>query len=70
MSTVQEIDLVLHPNGSVEIKVRGVAGSACLDLTKTLEAGLGNRVLAREHTDEFHQAAEADQSLETENKRG
>jgi len=70
MSTVQEIDLVLRPNGSVEIKVRGVAGPACLDLTKQLEAGLGNRIVAREHTDEFHQTAGDEVAAWTETKRG
>ena len=68
MSTVQEIDLVLRPNGSVEIKVRGVAGPACLDLTKKLEAGLGNRIVAREQTDEYYQTAGEDLAVETETK--
>ncbi len=68
MSTVQEIDLVLHPNGAVEIKVRGVPGAGCLDLTKKLEAGLGNRIVSREHTDEFQQTVSDDLTLETENK--
>jgi hypothetical protein len=66
MSTVQEIDLILRPNGSVEIKVRGVAGPSCRELTRKLEAGLGNRIVAREHTDELYAAA--GQELETDSR--
>jgi hypothetical protein len=70
MSTVQEIDLVLRPNGSVEIKVRGVPGAACLDITRKLEAELGNRIVAREHTDELHQTAGEEIETETHTKEG
>lgn len=68
MSPLQEIDLVLRPNGSVEIKVRGVAGPTCLDLTRRLEAGLGNHVVAREHTDEFQQTEGDELAAFTETK--
>jgi hypothetical protein len=70
MSTVQEIDLALRPNGSVEIKVRGAPGAACLDLTRKLEAGLGNRIVAREHTDEFHRTTGEEIEAETRTKEG
>ena len=53
MSSLQEIDVTIRPDGSVEVHVRGVAGPACLALTKKLEQYLGGRVVTREHTDDM-----------------
>ncbi len=53
MSSLEEIDVTLHPDGRVEVKVRGAEGRACLLATKELEQQLGGRVLSREETDEM-----------------
>lgn len=51
----QEIDVFVQPDGTVEIKVRGVKGAQCLDLTAGVERLLGGQVLSREKTPEFDQ---------------
>ena len=53
MSSLEEIDVTLHPDGRVEVKVRGAQGRACLLATKELEQHLGGRVISREATDEM-----------------
>ena len=50
MSSLEEIDVTLHPDGRVEVKVRGAQGKACLLATKGLEQHLGGRVISREET--------------------
>ena len=51
---LQEIDVFIEKDGQVKIEVRGVKGSSCLDLTKDLEAVLGNQTISisREMTPE------------------
>ncbi len=49
---LQEIDVFIEKDGQVKIEVRGVKGMSCLDLTKDLEAVLGNQISAREMTPE------------------
>lgn len=49
---IQEIEIVVGKDGQVELTVRGVKGSACLDITRSLEAALGGKVLTREMTPE------------------
>ena len=49
---LQEIDVFIEKDGQVKIEVRGVKGTSCLDLTKDLEAVLGDRTIAREMTPE------------------
>ncbi len=51
----QEIEIEITPAGEVTLKVKGVAGGQCLELTKALEEELG-LVVAREKTSEFYQA--------------
>lgn len=60
MSGVEEIDVTIHPDGRVEVKVRGVDGPACLTATKKLEQYLGGQV-SRELTDEYRADASLDQ---------
>ena len=52
---IQEIEVIVQPNGQVKLHVRGAPGTQCLDLTADLEKALGGQVLAREHTPEFDQ---------------
>lgn len=49
---LQEIDVFIEKDGQLKIEVRGVKGTSCLDLTKDLEAVLGDRVIERKMTPE------------------
>lgn len=49
---IQEVELTINPNGQVEISVRGVKGMACLEITRSLEAALGNHLVERKMTAE------------------
>ena len=49
---LQEIDVFIEKDGQVKIEVRGVKGMSCLDLTKDLEAILGDQTITREMTPE------------------
>lgn len=53
---IQEIEFFITPGGEVKIGVRGVKGTACLDITKLLETDLGKVVMSREETAEMHEA--------------
>lgn len=48
---MQEITVVIAPDGQVKIEVNGLKGQGCLELTEQLEQALGN-VTAREMTPE------------------
>jgi hypothetical protein len=63
MSEIQEIDVLVLPDGTVKIEVSGVKGQKCLDLTRGLEKALGGNVVVRTHTDAFNeQEQEQDQN--------
>jgi hypothetical protein len=49
---LQEIEVFIDNDGAVRVEVRGVKGTACLDITKGLEAVLGNGIVSRELTQE------------------
>lgn len=53
---IQEIEVVVHPDGTVKLHVRGAPGAQCLALTADLEKALGGQVLAREHTPEYDES--------------
>jgi hypothetical protein len=55
MSAIQEIEVIIRPDGQVELQVRGVKGDSCVDLTRELERYLGGRVSHRQHTEEYRQ---------------
>ena len=59
---LQEIELVIEQNGTVQMTVRGAKGESCVALTKELEAALGGQVLSREMTAEALESASAIQS--------
>lgn len=52
---LQEIEVTIEKDGQVRLRVQGVKGMACLDLTRDLEAALGGQVESREMT---HEASE------------
>lgn len=55
---MQELEIVIDRDGQVAISVKGARGSECLDLTRALEAQLGDLV-ERTHTAEFYSSSEA-----------
>lgn len=61
---MQEIKLIIGKDGKVNIDVAGVKGSACQDLTKSIEKALG-RTESVQKKPEFYQqqAASAKQRL-------
>ena len=52
MSELQEIEVVISPNGEVKVHVQGVKGKKCTDITKGMEELLGGNVIQRNETDE------------------
>jgi hypothetical protein len=48
---VQEIEVTIDENGQVQIRVIGIKGEACLDITRPLEQALGGQ-LTRQMTPE------------------
>jgi hypothetical protein len=60
---IQEVELTIHPNGQVEINVRGVRGKACLEITQALEAALGNHLIERTLTSEAQDSSSTGNNL-------
>ncbi len=56
MAVKHELEITISPSGEIQLKVKGVAGEGCLDLTKALEEELG-LVVERAKTSEYYQAA-------------
>ena len=52
---LQEIEVVINPNGQVNIHLTGVKGEGCLAITQPLEEALGNKILKRDKTAEFYE---------------
>lgn len=44
---LQEIEIIIGPEGQVQVQVRGVQGTKCLEITKEMEEALGGQVVAR-----------------------
>ena len=53
-----ELEIMIDPNGNVNIKVKGVKGKGCIDATKFLEDELGD-VEEREYTSEYYEEGES-----------
>jgi hypothetical protein len=66
---LQEIEVVIDPDGTTRIEVRGVAGPSCLSVTESLESVLGGEVVSREMTAEA-QAAVGNQVDDHLRRRG
>ena len=58
MAELQELEVLIKPDGEVVIEVKGVKGERCLDITKPLEQLLGGEIVGRTHTDEYYQQSE------------
>lgn len=57
-----DLDVEITPDGKVKLKVSGVPGNKCLEITQELEKELGE-VLSREYTSEYY--IEEEQEKET-----
>jgi hypothetical protein len=57
---LEEIDVLIARDGTVQVQVRGVKGPACLEVTKPLEDALGGQVETRRLTPEMDEALDAD----------
>ncbi|MFA5766466.1 MAG: DUF2997 domain-containing protein [Candidatus Paceibacterota bacterium] len=55
---MQVVEITIAPDGTPTIKVNGVAGTACKDVTKTVERALGT-VTADKPTPEMYQQTTA-----------
>jgi hypothetical protein len=54
MAEQETVNVIIHPDGRVEIQVCGVKGESCLEVTKAVEEALGNKV-KRELTSEMYE---------------
>lgn len=59
----KQIMVTILADGTVEVRVHGVAGSGCRDLTRQLEAALGQTEKDRT-TAEFSQTDEQDRRIQ------
>ena len=53
----QEIEVTIDKDGRVLLRVIGVKGQSCLEITKELELALGNEIEEREMTSELYESA-------------
>ena len=51
----RDVEITIDRDGNVQMRVRGMKGKACLDLTAALEQGLGE-VSGRELTQEYYES--------------
>lgn len=51
------VDIIIHPDGRVEIQVCGVKGERCLEVTEAVEEALGGQV-QRDFTAEMYETEE------------
>jgi len=65
---LQEIEIFINKDGQVEVRVRGVKGTACLDITRPVEEALGAEILLREMTPEAGEPP--DQAIDDQQKLG
>ena len=59
---MERIDVEIATDGKVTVSVKGVKGKSCTDVTKSLEAALGQTV-SDEKTREYHEHTETNVAL-------
>ena len=52
---IEEIHINIDSKGKLALSLQGVKGESCLDITKELEALLGNEIEERKFTHEYHE---------------
>jgi hypothetical protein len=53
---MEEVEVRIGPDGTVQVKVHGVKGTGCEALTDPLEHVLGGQVISKEYTEEYYQS--------------
>ena len=51
----ETVNVIIHPDGKVELQVCGVKGEKCMEVTAALEKALGN-IVKREFTSEMYES--------------
>jgi len=51
---MEELEITIDPEGNVSVRVKGVKGERCEDVTRDLEEAIGD-LEERKHTDEYYQ---------------
>lgn len=59
----QELEITIDPEGRVSIKVKGVAGKGCTELTKPLEDALGSDIESRTYTSDYYTGKQFENSV-------
>lgn len=57
------VEIVVSPTGETIVQTKGFTGASCQNASRLLEQALGTRI-TETLTAEFHQAAEAQQSMQ------
>ena len=67
---LEEVDVVIDPDGRVHLQVRGAKGKACLEVTRRLEELLGDRIEQRDMTPEALDETKRSSSEERDLRHG
>lgn len=65
----ETVNVIIHPDGRVELQVCGVKGEKCLEVTRAVEEALGNKV-KRELTSEMYETETETELAEEKRKLG
>lgn len=65
----ETINVIIHPDGRVELQVCGVKGDKCLEVTRAVEEALGNKV-KREFTSEMYETEIETEAQKEQRKLG
>jgi hypothetical protein len=66
---MKQIKITIHPDGTQTVEVLGAVGDSCLEITRALEARLGQPVGERVLKPEFEQEKEVETEQEREADR-
>ena len=59
---MKEIEIIIHPDGSVSVEAHGYEGPDCKEATRFIERALGN-VQQRKHKPEYYRRAARQNTL-------
>lgn len=65
----ETVNIIIHPDGRVELQVCGVKGEKCTEVTQAVEDALGNKV-KREFTSEMYETEVESQTQQEQHKLG
>jgi hypothetical protein len=54
---MEELEIVIEPDGTTRIHVKGIRGARCLDVTRRIEEALGE-VIDRKYTSEYYEESD------------